>query len=398
MPMQQDPNRVILDLIKKAGQGLAGSGAVTDSPVGSSAELLRLIPGLADGVKSLANTGSQVSLPGIGGAIGSSGGQAVAEASPEEQAFQEGKIAAAKKAGAMAFNVDMGLEAPPEFGSGVVAQSMGKQLQGMKPQTGPEVKSMQAPTQPQQSKQSTQQQAPEGQKTFGNPLSNFLQTLITVGTGGIPTPGYVNTLKNIREGRLEQDLRFEKKKNELPLSEARREELAIQSANSIRLELEKAGMKGIDALTPEAAGKFNLIIDGSKATKQMAELIDLTDSDVLLSAPGFLKSQKGRQFESAMRRAFGAKLRLESGGAINESEINEQWKTFRPRKTDSEETIRQKLSSLNNFFEGTLNVADPTGTHRARAGLSGSILDKVPNEQIIAELRKRGVDANARPQ
>jgi len=178
----------------------------------------------------------------------------------------------------------------------------------------------------------------------------------------------------------------------------RREELSIKQENAIELlelknELSAGGLKG---LTPENAGKFNLLIDGSNATRDMANIF-LDDPSKLGGliienkiVPGFLKSQTGRKLESFVERAIQAKTRIETGAALQPSELKSTKKRFLPRTGDSPKTAQGRMKPLFDFFEGSLRVADPTGIHRQRAS---GVSPKAGNlaERIQKEKAKRGL-------
>lgn len=201
----------------------------------------------------------------------------------------------------------------------------------------------------------------QGQRN--NPLQ-ILQSLVQGIVDIIPTSPEAKTANS------QILLNRQKLAGQEPLQQGKREELALTAANNIAVELAKYGNP--DALTPEASAKFNLMIDGSKATKEVANLLQ-ENPGVIWSAPSFLKSQKSRQYESSVKRMIRNKLRLESGATIGDKEVDEEYKKYRIGKTDSSETIRQKLNSLNEFYQGSLNVADPTGVHRQRAGGSKGV-------------------------
>lgn len=189
--------------------------------------------------------------------------------------------------------------------------------------------------------------------------------------------GLIRQTPGQRSIELENAIREQQIRGELPLQKGdiqrldilqnNATELASQKfANDLALELEKT--KDVKALNSADAGKFALVVEGAEAMQNVASLIEENKGVIFSSElPFFLKSQKGRQFNSSLRQAFSARLRFESGGAITEAEIEDKWKTFKPNKTDSEETIRQKLSAMNNFFNRTKNIIDPTGVHFERA-------------------------------
>lgn len=196
-----------------------------------------------------------------------------------------------------------------------------------------------------------QQQAQQISQPTKNPVMGALDAVFGIGT-------------NYKSRQLENLGKAQEIMGEQPLQKGRKEELTYTFANEIQKELLKEGNP--DALTPEASAKFNLIIDGDKAVQEVASILQ-TNPNVVWSTPSFLKSQQGRQYESAVKRMIRNKLRLESGATIGDKEINEEYAKYRVGKTDSQETIRKKLNPLYEFYQGSLNVADPTGVHRKRA-------------------------------
>lgn len=210
----------------------------------------------------------------------------------------------------------------------------------------------QQPQQPMQPQMTPiQKQAQQISQPTKNPVMGALDAVFGIGT-------------NYKSRQLENLGKAQEIMGEQPLQKGRKEELTYTFANEIQKELLKEGNP--DALTPEASAKFNLIIDGDKAVQEVASILQ-TNPNVVWSAPSFLKSQQGRQYESAVKRMIRNKLRLESGATIGDKEINEEYAKYRVGKTDSQETIRKKLNPLYEFYQGSLNVADPTGVHRKRA-------------------------------
>lgn len=131
---------------------------------------------------------------------------------------------------------------------------------------------------------------------------------------------------------------------------------------------------GPDALNPESATKFNLLVSGQKSLQQAAGILEQNPSVLGLgNLPGFMKSQAGRQFNTELGNAFESRLRAVSGATISEEEVQRQKKEFMPKLTDSEETIRTKINTLNEFFGGAIGAADPTGTHRQRGGINSNV-------------------------
>ena len=86
-----------------------------------------------------------------------------------------------------------------------------------------------------------------------------------------------------------------------------------------------------------------------------------------MSVPGGLVG--GRQESSTLFNAVNARLRLESGSAVPESEVKRAMSTFAPSPLDSDETIRSKLQRMNEFFG---SAKEEIGQGRGAAPLSES--------------------------
>lgn len=316
---------VIKGLLQLVGQGATGAaksvgGQVMDN---SPAALIGKLLGTISSIPDVQRTQQAIQ------------GTQTQQKNPQFNPYQEGVIKALKKAGEA--------HASEAVMSGVTPEHVVEQA-GVMPQTDSGAINV----------QQVGQKAPEQQvqQNFNIPKQGLLET----------NQNYGQTLLNI--------LTKQKISGQEQLQYGEREKLNLTAANNVAVELEKHGNP--DALTPEASAKFNLMIDGNKATQEVASLLQ-ENPGVIWSAPSFLKSQKSRQYESSVKRMIRNKLRLESGATIGDKEVNEEYGKYRIGKTDSPETIRMKLRSLYEFYEGSLNVADPTGIHRQRAGGSRDV-------------------------
>lgn len=148
-----------------------------------------------------------------------------------------------------------------------------------------------------------------------------------------------------------------------PLQKGEREKLGIEGL----IDLAKAGE--VDPLTPENAGKFQLLQEGLEATLTIDELLgnNVTAALFAQGVPNFLKSQNAKLLESAIERAVQGRTRIETGAALQPSELKSTAKRFMPKKGDSIDTALRRLKPLHDYFAGGVNIADPTGVHRQRA-------------------------------
>lgn len=152
-----------------------------------------------------------------------------------------------------------------------------------------------------------------------------------------------------------------------PLQKGAAMKMGLQGAIDIQKELAKGG--SVDALTPENAGKFQLLSEGFEATGRIDQLLgdNVTAAMWAQGVPTFLKSQQGRLLESAIEVAVQDRTRIETGAALQPSELESTKKRFMPKKGDSINTALTRLKPLYDYFGGAMNIADPTGTHRQRA-------------------------------
>ena len=111
----------------------------------------------------------------------------------------------------------------------------------------------------------------------------------------------------------------------------------------------------------EAAGKVALIKQGEKDIGRFRNLIMDEDGDfdrLKLAAlvdipliPGIDKGTLGAREEySTLFNAINARLRLESGAAVPESEVERALRAFLPNPFDSQKTIKSKIDRMEEFF------------------------------------------------
>jgi len=152
-----------------------------------------------------------------------------------------------------------------------------------------------------------------------------------------------------------------------PLQKGEKEKIKLEGAQAIAKELAKAG--SVDALTPENAGKFQLLTEGYESTLAIDDLLgnNVTAALFAQGVPNFLKSQNAKLLESAIERAVQGRTRIETGAALQPSELKSTSKRFMPKKGDTIDTALRRLKPLYDYFYGAMNIADPTGVHRQRA-------------------------------
>ena len=107
-------------------------------------------------------------------------------------------------------------------------------------------------------------------------------------------------------------------------------------------------------LSAESAGKVALIKQGEQDINRFKNLITNSDGSfnrkklVSMDVPFGLAG--GRQENSVLFNAISARLRLESGAAVPEKEVQRALKTFAPNALDSDDTINSKINRMNEFF------------------------------------------------
>lgn len=208
--------------------------------------------------------------------------------------------------------------------------------------------------------------------TKGEGISNFLQTLVSVATG-VPTPGFI---------------KFARRSQEFKTGLETQKELAkVGATGALALSKELREKQDPKALTPEAGVKFGLLQEGEFETNKLIDSLFKNPAEtkgLIIEGkfkPEFFKSQIGKKIIASMRRAHNARLRLESGALISEEEVKAKWKVASPKVSDSVRTAFERILPERDFFSKTLNVIDPTGAHRKRAGnISQSQLSQVEQE------------------
>lgn len=158
-----------------------------------------------------------------------------------------------------------------------------------------------------------------------------------------------------------------------PLQKGEIEKIGLEGMIDLQKELATAG--DVKALTPESAGKFQLLTEGWEATLTIDELLGSNVTATLFAqgVPTFLKSQNARLLSSAIERAVQGRTRIETGAALQPSELKSTSKRFMPKKGDSIDTALRRLKPLHDYFYGAVNIADPTGVHRQRAKGLGNV-------------------------
>lgn len=155
------------------------------------------------------------------------------------------------------------------------------------------------------------------------------------------------------------------KQQSLDLQRQRQEMQARLEAMGLEIKKQIADQKGDGGgLTPENAGKVAMAqqaVEGIGTAR--GYLFDKdgnfnTKLAAMISTPGFAGlplNSEARIARSALRNAIEAKLRIETGAAATESEVNRTLARFLPTALDTKESAAFKLDELEKFFKTSLS-------------------------------------------
>ena len=124
---------------------------------------------------------------------------------------------------------------------------------------------------------------------------------------------------------------------------------------------------GKDRQSPEAAAKTELLEQGVKDVKRFKDMVldkgGNVDTTLLFNMGIGTPWSKGRLAYSLIYNAVEAKLRAESGAAVPEPEVVRMAKRFVPSYFDNAETIKSKVTRLEDWLSATAERIDPTGAY-----------------------------------
>jgi len=140
--------------------------------------------------------------------------------------------------------------------------------------------------------------------------------------------------------------------------------------------------------TPESAGKMALVNQGIEDVKRAGSMLFGKDGTInrklLATAALSIPNTPGREFNSYIYNAVEAKLRVESGAAVPDTEIKRMAKRFIPSVMDNDSTIKSKMSRLNEWLGMAQTMTDPSGS-RARQSGSKKRVKWTPNGLVEAQ-------------
>ena len=118
-------------------------------------------------------------------------------------------------------------------------------------------------------------------------------------------------------------------------------------------------------LTPENAGKVSMAQQSVESIGTVRNIIFDKEGNLqrgvvmamnLPGVSGLPMNSQARIARSAMRNAVEAKLRLETGAAATQSEVDRTIARFMPTFADTKESAKFKLDELEKFFKGSLSL------------------------------------------
>lgn len=115
----------------------------------------------------------------------------------------------------------------------------------------------------------------------------------------------------------------------------------------------------------DTAGKMGMLQSGLDAITQVQKMLmpngepDMQTYKVLAQMDANLPWTTGRQVGSLIDDAIEGKIRIESGAAVPDQEVKRMAKRFKPSVTDQPELIKQKLTRMETYLRGTIELLDP---------------------------------------
>lgn len=224
------------------------------------------------------------------------------------------------------------------------------------------------------------------QATRDMETAQLIQNLLAQQQSQQMTQGPTNPIEGLLQGlaqpfetqRLQNVIRQQQIAGEVPLQKGEREKIELQGLQDMQKEQYKALLdarselletQNPDALKGENAVKFLTLREGRNAVVDIDRFLGESVNSAITQQklPEFLKSQTAKRLQSAIEQAVQTKTRIETGAALQPSELKSTAKRFMPRVGDSMETAQSRLRTLFDFFDGAIKVMDPTGIHFQRA-------------------------------
>ena len=112
-----------------------------------------------------------------------------------------------------------------------------------------------------------------------------------------------------------------------------------------------AAKANLEASLPGWEQAKEILLPGGKVNR--AAIWTGTGASVPILGGGSIPFTQGQKAYQEARRVLYSKLRLESGAAVPDTELERYVDLYMPKKTDSDDAIKGKLSNLDAFIKGT---------------------------------------------
>jgi hypothetical protein len=140
-----------------------------------------------------------------------------------------------------------------------------------------------------------------------------------------------------------------------------------------------------DTVAPEVAGRISGLVQGKEIAGQVRSAYIRPDGSIdnalVMSAWGNVPRTKGRKVRNDILIAVDSVLRARTGAGVNVKEQDDVVTQFMPGPLDSDEGKLAKLDRLDQFIDGTLDIATLPPALRKRledaprAGGGGKVID-----------------------
>lgn len=144
-------------------------------------------------------------------------------------------------------------------------------------------------------------------------------------------------------------------------------DFAEQAAKFEKMMAENANTGGAPNVTKVTAQQYGLAQSGSQSLQQLAQMLQADPGVLGRSATpgrklpvvgGYISNAAGTgEFDAIGYNIADAILRLRTGATANEGEVKNLQSQIMPRAGDNPDTVRRKLSQIEQIFGGTLQLA-----------------------------------------
>jgi hypothetical protein len=165
-------------------------------------------------------------------------------------------------------------------------------------------------------------------------------------------------------------------------------EMTVGKYQPFSVQTELGASEGKPA-TPSDAGRTVLLEMGKKNVESLKSMIIKPDGSInrtlLMQMFGNVPGTKGREANAMADQALDAPIRFSTGAAINKEEMAFYRKMFIPSPLDSDATIKDKLTRLEDYMNTTINKIYPGKSPTPSPG------GAVPKPKLSIEERLRQI-------